>query len=262
MVRLLVYIKKNQADQPNPTQPNSRSNTLSYIGLEKIVDLSGLEFSQVKHVGLPWKNNKTQPNLADVHHYCMAGNVDAPTLISKFLSKLRSRLSIISLTTGLIPWWIATLLHNWRRPTLKVRMLSVLEHTTPKVAKRWLSWGQVASRHRASRVAAALLTVDCLVEGNLILIGVFIKATRATVRKIAHSASNGPLCHLVELLVAMAIQPRFRVYWDRPTLTSRVLHCHLDYHHRSAHPSTSTNTILKHRGIKVTHPSYQTPSRG
>ena len=83
--------------------------------------------------------------------------------------------------------------------------------------------------------------------------GVFIAATRATVRKIAHPANNDPLYHLVELLVAMVDRPYFRVHQGYSTLANRALHHHPDHLYSSPHPSISTSTVPRHGGIRVSH---------
>ena len=55
LIRLLVKntkAKSSRSTQPNPTQPNLRSNTLSSIGLEEIMNSIEFEFSQAEHVVL------------------------------------------------------------------------------------------------------------------------------------------------------------------------------------------------------------------
>ena len=155
-------------------------------------------------------------------------------------------------------WWTIMLLHNWWRPTLKVEMLSVPEHATSGVVGRWPTRGQVVGRHRASRVAVALLATGCLVGDDLVFMGFFIEATRATVRMIAYSASSDPFCYLLELLVAIAGQSYFRVHRGHPILASRASHHHLDNCHISIYtlvsapvPSPCISVFVGKNSLKV-----------
>ena len=70
----------------------------------------------------------------------------------------------------------------------------------------------MAGRHRASKVVVAPPVVGHPARDDSVLMGVFIMATKATVRRIAYFASSNLLCCPVGLLVAMALQLHIRVH--------------------------------------------------
>ena len=119
----------------------------------------------------------------------------------------------------------------------------------------------MVGKHQASRVVIVLPVMDQSVEDDSAHTDVSIVATRAIVRRTVHFASNSllqlPVGFLATIVVAMAIQPHFRVHRGHLTLTNQTLRRRPDRYHSSIHPSfspsISISTALRLQDIRDSH---------
>ena len=126
---------------------------------------------------------------------------------------------------------------------------------------KYYNWLLISLRH-SSRAVTVLPVVDRSTEDDLAPVDVFTVATRVTIRRTAHFASNSLLQRPVGFLaarvvVATTVQLHFRVHRGHLTPANRALCCHPDHCLGSVHPSfslsISISTALRHWGTRVTH---------
>ena len=96
----------------------------------------------------------------ELAQYYMAGNVDAPTLISKFMSRLWP-----PIVDKIVEHWFNTLIDCYASAQLananiESRNVERAQQATLGIARIWPSRGWVAGRHRANKVAVVIPVMD------------------------------------------------------------------------------------------------------